>query len=259
VPNIFQSAGRLSGNETVPPSKKEVNTSSAKRAKVSANVAIGPMLSNQSPAAEMKPPQAETVDIHGHFMKAKLPEYEMYGGNGSQITNDIHYDNPQKEGGTKKMAMTDGLDLYVENIPSKKSVRGANSKMETEDTMCQSSSILGLPLSIDNSASTGTKVKIEREQHNSEGTGHARVSPDLASVLKRAAGIEDMELGNSENSAVQGECLYLCYGFVFILLCGHCRSVGIVRSRTQATEFSLVLCGSDYTEGFGLEIECTGH
>jgi hypothetical protein len=91
-------------------------------------------------------------------------------------------------------------------------------------------------LRIDNSASTGTKVKIERELHNSEGTGHARISPDLASVLKRAAGIEDMELGNSENSAVQGDCLYLYYGFVFILL-----------------------CGSDYTEGFGLEIECTGH
>lgn len=160
----------------------------------------------------MKPPQAETVDIHGHFMKAKLTEYEMYGGSGSQITkqlsneSDLHYGNVQKEGGTKKLAMSDSLDLYVENIPSKKSVRGANSKMETEDTMCQSSSILGLPLSIDNSATTGTKVKIEREQHNSEGPGHARISPDLASVLKRAAGIEDMELGSSDNSAVHGEC-----------------------------------------------------
>lgn len=189
-----------------------MTTSSAKRVKVSTNPAIGPVLSNQSPAAEMKPPQAETVDIHGHFMKAKLTEYEMYGGSGSQITkqlsneSDLHYGNLQKEGGTKKLAMSDSLDLYVENIPSKKSVRGANSKMETEDTVCPSS-ILGLPLSIDNSATTGTKVKIERDQHNSEGPGHARISPDLASVLKRAAGIEDMELGSSDNSAVHGEWL----------------------------------------------------
>lgn len=241
VPNIFQSAGKLSGNETVPTSKKDPHTSSAKRVKVSANVAIGPLLSNQSPA-EMKPPQAETVDIHGHFMRAKITEYEMYGGSGSQITkqlsneNDVHYGNVQKEGGAKKMAMSDGLDLYVENIPSKKSVHGANSKMETDDTVCQSSSALGLPLSIDNSASTGTKVKIEREQHNSEGTGHARISPDLASVLKRAAGIEDMELGNAENSAVHGECLYVYFCFVFILI-----------------------CDSDYTEGFGLEMNWAWH
>jgi hypothetical protein len=102
--------------------------------------------------------------------------------------------------------------------------------------VCQSSSALGLPLSIDNSASTGTKVKIEREQHNSEGTGHARISPDLASVLKRAAGIEDMELGNAENSAVHGECLYVYFCFVFILI-----------------------CDSDYTEGFGLEMNWAWH
>ncbi|PNF17234.1 hypothetical protein B7P43_G05229 [Cryptotermes secundus] len=205
------SAGKLSGNETAPSSKKEATTSSAKRVKISTNPAIGPVLSNQSPAAEMKPPQAETVDIHGHFMKAKLTEYEMYGGSGSQITkqlsneSDLHYGNLQKEGGTKKLVMSDSLDLYVENIPSKKSVRGANSKMETEDTVCQSPSILGLPLSIDNSATTGTKVKIEREPHNNEGSGHARISPDLASVLKRAAGIEDMELGSSDNSAVHAQ------------------------------------------------------
>jgi hypothetical protein len=58
-------------------------------------------------------------------------------------------------------------------------------------------------------------VKIERE-HNSEGTLHTRISPDLASVLKRAAGIEDMELGNAENSTIHGECLYFCTESLFL-------------------------------------------
>jgi hypothetical protein len=177
-----------------------------------AHAPAGPLLSNQSPAAEMKLPQADTVDIHGHFMKTKLAEYEMYGGNGSRtvkqlsIENDLHYGNVQKEGGTKAVAMPENLDFYVEGIPSKKSARGANSKMETEDTLRQSSPILGLPTSIDSSATGGTRVKIERE-HSSEGAGNSRISPDLAAVLKRAAGIEDMELGSAENSAVHGECL----------------------------------------------------
>jgi hypothetical protein len=181
---------------------------------MSTHAPIGPLTSNQSPAAETKPPQAETVDVHGHFMKTKLAEYEMYGGNGSQTTrqlsieSDLHYGNVQKEGGTKTVAMSESLDLYVENIPSKKSARSANSKVETEDTMHRSSPILGLPMSIDISAASGTRVKIEQE-HNSEGAGNTRISPDFASVLKRAAGIEDMELGNAENSAVHGECLYL--------------------------------------------------
>ncbi|KDR20412.1 Protein bric-a-brac 2, partial [Zootermopsis nevadensis] len=81
-----------------------------------------------------------------------------------------------------------------------------------KDSLHQSSPILGLPSSIENSASGGTRVKIERE-HNSEGTGNSRISPDLAAVLKRAAGIEDMELGSAENSAVHGNqemCIMTC-------------------------------------------------
>lgn len=180
---------------------------------MSAHAPAGTLLSNQSPAVEMKLPQAETVDVHGHFMKTKLTEYEMYGGNGSRtvkqlsVENDLHYGAVQKEGGMKTVAMPENLDLYVEGIPAKKSARGVSSKMETEDSLHQSSPILGLPSSIENSASGGTRVKIERE-HNSEGTGNSRISPDLAAVLKRAAGIEDMELGSAENSAVHGKWLY---------------------------------------------------
>jgi hypothetical protein len=177
---------------------------------MSTHTPAGPLLSNQSPAAEMKLPQAETVDIHGHFMKTKLAEYEMYGGNGSRsvkqlsIENDLQYGNLQKEGGTKTVAMPENLDLYVEGVPAKKSARGSNSKMETEDSLRQSSPMLGLHTSMDSSATGGTRVKIERE-HNSEGAGSTRISPDLAAALKRAAGIEDMELGSAENSAVHGE------------------------------------------------------
>lgn len=211
----MQSAGKLGGNETVPLSKKEGTTASAKRVRMSTSASAGPFLSNQSPTAEMKLPQAETVDIHGHFMQTKLSDYEMYGGSGNQTTkqlsneNDIHYGNLQKEGGTKKVTMSENLDLYVESIPSKKSGRGASSKLETEDTVRRSPPILGLPLSIDTSANSGTRVKTEREP-NSEGTLHSRISADLASVLKRAAGIEDMELGSAENSTIHGECLCFC-------------------------------------------------
>jgi len=215
----LQSAGKVGGNETVPSSKKEGSASSAKRVKMSASAPAGPFLSNQSPTAEMKPPQAETVDIHGHFMQTKLSEYDMYGGSGNQTTkqltieNDVHYGNLQKEGGTKKVTMSENLDLYVESIPSKKSARSANSKAETESTVRRSSPILGLPLSIDSSATSGTRVKVE---HNSEGTLHTGISPDLASVLKRAAGIEDMELGNAENSTIHGECFYFCTESLFL-------------------------------------------
>jgi hypothetical protein len=217
----LQSAGKLGGNETLPSPKKEGTPSSAKRVRMSTNTPGGPFLSNQSPAAEMRPPQAETVDIHGHFMQTKLSDYEMYGGSGNQSTkqlsieNDIHYGNLQKEGGTKKVTMSENLDLYVESIPSKKLSRSANSKPETEDTVRRSSPLLGLPLSIESSATSGTRVKIERE-HNSEGTLHTRISPDLASVLKRAAGIEDMELGSAENSTIHGECLYFCTKSLFM-------------------------------------------
>lgn len=186
----------------------------AKRTKMSTHTPAGSLL-NQSPAGEMKLPQAETVDLHGHFMKAKLAEYEMYGGNGSRtvkqlnIENDLHYGNVQKEGGIKTVAVPESLDLYAEGIPAKKSVRGANSKMETEDPLCQSSPNLGLHTSVvDSSATGGARVKIEPE-HNSEGAGNTRISPDLAAVLKRATGIEDMELGGVENSVVHGECVVL--------------------------------------------------
>lgn len=204
------SAGKLGNNEAAPSPKKEP-MSSAKRAKMSTHASVGPLLTNQSPAADAQLPQTETVDIHGHFLKGKVSEYELYGGTASRITkqlnieNGLHYGNMQKESGTKTMAMSDSMDLYIENIPSKKSARGTVTKTEPEDGMRRSSPIMGLSTNIDNSSTTGgNRVKIERD-HSSEGTGNARISPDLAAVLKRATGIEDMELGNVENSAAQAQ------------------------------------------------------
>ncbi|XP_069671622.1 protein tramtrack, beta isoform-like isoform X2 [Periplaneta americana] len=202
------SAGKLGNNETAPSPKKET-MSSAKRAKMSTHASVGPLLANQSPAADAKLPQTETVDIHGHFLKGKVSEYEIYGGTASRTTkqlnieNDLHYGNLQKESCPKTMAMSDSMDLYVENIPSKKSARGTVTKTEPEEGMRRSSPIMGLSTNIDNSTVGGNRVKIERD-HN-EGTGNTRISPDLAAVLKRATGIEDMELGSVENSAVQAQ------------------------------------------------------
>ncbi|XP_069671630.1 protein tramtrack, beta isoform-like isoform X3 [Periplaneta americana] len=207
------SAGKLGNNETAPSPKKET-MSSAKRAKMSTHASVGPLLANQSPAADAKLPQTETVDIHGHFLKGKVSEYEIYGGTASRTTkqlnieNDLHYGNLQKESCPKTMAMSDSMDLYVENIPSKKSARGTVTKTEPEEGMRRSSPIMGLSTNIDNSTVGGNRVKIERD-HN-EGTGNTRISPDLAAVLKRATGIEDMELGSVENSAVQGLSLTGC-------------------------------------------------
>ena len=120
------------------------------------------------------------------------------------IENDLHYGSLQKESTPKSVAMTESLDMYVEGVSSKKSSRGSNSKIECEEGVRRSSPIMALPAGIDSIPTGGARVKIERE-HNNEGTGNTRISPDLTAVLKRAAGIEDMELGSVDNSAVQGE------------------------------------------------------
>ena len=166
------------------------------------------MLTSQPLPAADKLPQTETVDMHGHFMKGKISDYELYTNRGTKqmgIENDIHYGNLQKESTPKGIAMSESLEMYVEGVAPKKSSRGNNSKIESEEGICRSSPIIPLPATID----SGMRVKIERE-HVSDGSGNTRISPDLAAVLKRTGGIEDMEVGSAENSVAQGKSAFIC-------------------------------------------------
>ncbi|PSN34491.1 hypothetical protein C0J52_15807 [Blattella germanica] len=183
-------SGGKSSNETVPTQKKEATTTAAKRAKLSTHASVGALLTNQPPpASDAKLPQTETVDMHGHYLKGKVSEYEVYANRTTKqmnIENDLHYGNIQKENGPKTLPMSESLDLYVESIPPKKSTRGNNHKAESEDGMRRTSPILALSAAMDSTPTSGTRVKIERE-NNSDGSGNTRISPDLSAVLKRAA------------------------------------------------------------------------
>ncbi|KAJ9578242.1 hypothetical protein L9F63_005541, partial [Diploptera punctata] len=194
------SAGK-SSNETIATQRKETTNIPAKRAKLS----VGTSLTNQpSPAADTKLPQTDTVDMHGQFIKGKVTDYELYSNRATKqlgIENDLQYGNLHKDGTVKTVAMTENLDMYVEGVSSKKSFRGNNNKIESEEGIRRSSPIIALPAGIE---SSGARVKIERE-YNNDGMGNTRISPDLTAVLKRAAGIDDTEMGSVENSSVQAQ------------------------------------------------------